>query len=125
MASKRDCHFNKSWLQKKECFNWLAVSRLSTEARCSKCDTTFSIAGSGFAQVLQHARGNRHKQLVGISSGQMTLNVAKSGTVTLDTSAGQSLCHDDLVTRAEIVLLLCLVKHNQSFSSNDNLAEVL
>jgi hypothetical protein len=85
----------------------------------------FSISHSGFAQVQQHARSSKHQAKVEIGCNQSKLSVTSTGTVTLKPGSGNVLCHDDKVSRAEIVMLLRLVKHNYSFSSHDDLTETL
>jgi hypothetical protein len=123
--SKRNAHFNYSWTMKPECCNWLAAARLSTEAMCTICNATFSIAGSGFAQVQQHAAAAKHRARVASNSNQTQLQIASTGTVTLQPGSGRILSHDDKVIRAEILMLFRLVKHNYSFASYDDLGEVL
>jgi len=53
------------------------------------------------------------------------LTQTNSLSLTLQSSSERHLCHDDQVTRAEIVMLFRLVKHNYSFSSYDDLTEIL
>ena len=118
-------HFNTTWMEKEECRSWLAKGQLSTEARCLLCDTNFSIAHSGYGQVQQHARSAKHVTKMKAGSNQSRLTVSDTGTVTLKPGSGRLLCHDDMVCRAEIVMLLRLVKHNYSFSSYDDLTDVL
>lgn len=123
--SKRSTHFNNSWLQKQECSAWLAEGRLSTEAKCLLCNAVFSIAGSGFSQVQQHAQSKKHVLATGACSSQSKLGFTSSGNVVIKAGSGRVMCHDDKVSRAEIVLLLCLVKHNYSFSSHSDLIDDL
>jgi hypothetical protein len=123
--SKRDTHFNKSWKLKKECSGWIAEASVNTQARCTLCDVSFSIASGGFAQVQQHAATAKHRAKVEDDSKQTKLQVAGTGTVTLQPGSGRKLCHDDQVTRAEILMLFRLVKHNYSIASYDDLTEVL
>jgi len=123
--SKRSTHFNKSWKLRSECSDWLSEGQLTTDAKCVLCDVEFSIAGAGFPQVLQHARGSKHMSKASVTRNQAKLHVSETGTVTTKPGSGQNLCHDDLVTRAEIVLLYRLIKHNFSFSSNDDLTDIL
>lgn len=122
---KRNTHFNNSWTLKTECCTWLVASRLSTEARCTICDTTFSVASSGFAQVQQHATTSKHRAKLTTTSNQTKLLISSTGTVTMKPGTGQALCHDDKVTRAEILMLFRMVKHNYSLASHDDLIEVL
>lgn len=124
-SSSRSTHFSQSWIDKEECRSWLAKGQSSTEAKCLMCETNFSIAHSGFGQVQQHARSARHISKVAAGCHQSRLTVASTGTVTLKPGSGRMLCHDDKVSRAEIVMLLRLVKHSYSFSSYDDLSEVL
>ena len=102
----------------------MCKGHISTEAKCKLCDVFFSVAGSRFSQVLQHARGLKHVSR-SAATGQTRLQVADNGTVTLQPGTGRAFCHDDQVTQAEIVILFRLVMYNYSFASHDDLIEVL
>lgn len=117
--TKRPTHFNNAWMDKSQCSTWLSPGNLSTEAKRTKCDSVFSISSGGFNQVMQHAGSKQHIRLAEGEKGQAQLHVAGSGTVSLQPGSGRHIGHDDQVTRAEIVLLFRLVKHDYAFASYD------
>lgn len=84
-----------------------------------------SIANGGIYQVQQHQQGSKHAKLVQECASQPKLFVA-DGNVNMDT--GRSviiLSQQDQIARAEVLFLCRLVKHDQSFSSCDDLVPLL
>ena len=121
VAAKRDTTYSKRWEEKEECRDWLTKGPTSSEARCRLCDVNFSIKNRGITAVLQHAKGGKHKERGDRSRGQRTLMGSNAaGSLMLDTRPS-SFSHTEQVARAEILWLMRMIRHNQSFKSMDDL----
>lgn len=88
------------------------------------CCSNFSVANGGIRQVRQHAQGLKHTSAVS-GRRQSKLHISGTGTVTVKPGSGRELCHDDKVTRAEVLMIFRMIKHNHSFASQEDLSDVL
>jgi len=123
---KRQTIFDEQWLRDSRFCGWIAKSPVSSsEAFCNICKKSFSVANGGIYQVVQHNEGLRHIDLMKASAGQPRFHFA-GGVMHMQSSSGlRVLSQEDQISKAEILFLLRLVKHNHSFSSCDDLSLVL
>ena len=89
-------------------------------AKCTYCDKTFSISGSGISQVNIHAKGKTHLAKAKELEGRQSKIDTSDGSIRLSKPAF-SLSHTEQVQRAEILEALRTVECNHSFrSANDH-----
>ena len=69
--------FQNSWLQKEdEDGNWIGnwcQKESESSAHCIICNKSFSISNSGFSQIRQHFKDERHKSEARYKMGKMCL----------------------------------------------------
>lgn len=123
---KRRTGFDNDWLQDVRFSSWIAKSAISPiEAFCSICKKSFSVSNGGAYQVIQHMEGARHSNLAKVSAAQPRFEIV-GGIMHMQSSTGlRTLSQEDKISRAEILFLLRLMKHNHSFASCDDLSLVL
>ena len=67
LRAKGKCVFRESWLDHPTYKSWLArVSGNSRNTRCVLCRRDFDISNMGKSALKSHAKGEKHKQLVGV-----------------------------------------------------------
>jgi hypothetical protein len=123
---KQKTVFDEDWRSDPRFSAWLRKSSVSSsDAYCTACKASFSVANGGVYQVIQHHQGKKHINLVKADSAQTKLHIA-GGFVSVDNSGCKvQLSTEDQISRAEILFLFRLVKHNHSFSSSSDLVPVL
>ena len=94
------------------------------EAYCTLCKKAFSVASGGIYRIIQHKQGGKHASLQASLQQQSRLH-CDLGTMSVDSSRVIVLSQKEQISRAEILQLLRLIKHDQSFSSCDDLVSVL
>jgi len=104
---------------------WISKCRTTSDnVYCNLCKKSFSIMNGGTYQALQHQKGDRHKSLEQSLQQQSRMR-SDFGTVSIDSSRVIVISTEEQTARAEILQLLRLVKHDQSFSSCDDLVATL
>lgn len=108
----RNCVFNKAWLDEENFKTWLLPNRQNPNlARCSVCNTDFTIQYDGVKAVKTHAEGKKHKKSVG--AVKMTNCMSKFYLSKSDDTIA------DKVAVAKLAKALHCVKHAHSYFSSD------
>lgn len=139
----RNTRFSTLWLDGKKDNDGHSVSSWCREcpedaysAFCAICNKKFSVANMGFAQILSHANGIKHKQRAKGTVNQATFTFAKK-QLKSEESSGVSKNYVPLsiincknwipaslrekTLKAEALILLTAIKCNYSFASLDSL----
>ena len=106
--------YNKKWQDNRP---WLqAVKNDIYSALCTACNCSFSVSGSGVAQVSSHENRDKHKKALEIFHSQRTLTNDDHSLV-LSSNLQLSLTLEEKVKTAEIIQVLNIIDNNQAFSS--------
>ena len=86
--------FQNSWLQKEDedgnqIGNW-CQKESEFSAHCIICNKSFSISNSGFSQIRQHFKGERHKSEARCKMGKNVSHLSFTSKVGTPTSEEQS-----------------------------------
>lgn len=110
-------------------------------AHCRICDKRFSVSNMGFGQLLSHSKSKKHLSSMKCASNQSFFSLQKKDNE--DNSTSSTQCSSMLqltgstkklwvpasltekVLKAEAVILLTAIKCNYSFSSINDLAQVM
>jgi hypothetical protein len=143
--SRGQHHYNDSWEGE---FPWLCRGHISTEAKCTACNTSFSIAHGGKSHIVSHAKGSKHiaktkkspldiKSFF-ISSVSTATTISPSPPVDsipianvpcssspIAPNEWQGFTRKEEATRAELILTMTAAKLNISARSIDQLVSLL
>ena len=95
-----------------------AVNGDQSKAFCKFCQKSFSINGSGEAQVKSHAKSKSHNDNTP-SANQRTF-VTENGKSQLSIPTKIMFSSEEQVLRADVLQALQVVNSNYSFSSSEN-----
>jgi hypothetical protein len=109
--AKRNCYFNKNWLNDDKFKNWLSsVSYDNTSAMCKLCNCKFTIKYQGLSAIESHINSNKHKESVKAKTKAQSL---------VDFFPKKSLSEDLSVVAYEVTSVYHNVIHHNSYLSLD------
>jgi len=101
--------FNMKWLIDSEFEDWLKPHKGDHNlAICTLCRTRFKNPNRN--ALLKHAQSKKHR---------------KSKAAAKQVNSKKSICLDDKVAKAEVLLAAFMTKYNTSFSQSDHLVETI
>ena len=95
-----------------------AVNGDQFKASCKFCQKSFSISGSGEAQVKSHAKSKSHND--NTPSANQSTFVTENGKSQLSVPTKIMFSSEEQVLRAEVLQALQVVNSNYSFASSEN-----
>ena len=95
-----------------------AVNGDQFKASCKFCQKSFSISGSGEAQVKSHAKSKSHND--NTPSANQSTFVTENGKSQLSVPTKIMFSYEEQVLRAEVLQALQVVNSNYSFASSEN-----
>ena len=106
--------YSFKWEEK---FRWVTKSEEPDSAKCTLCNKSFRIDGSGVSQIKSHQRSKTHQEKENPDTNQRTF-VVNSKTNHVSLSSGTlTLTTEELIQKAEILQALKYVNANYSFAS--------
>ena len=118
-------HFQKDWLKEKDenghMLSLWCKQGTFVAALCIFCNKYVKHDNQGLPQLIQHARGQRHKGLVkDVASGNQTTSQKSpdNGNVTYESAK-------DAITKAELIWAMKSVSSHFSYLASDNIKLVL
>lgn len=141
------CNFNNKWLEESDASGALISSWAKkldkSNILCCVCEKKVSLQ-RGKQSILQHSRGDKHKQLYKLkvqqnlqlrvvpgnkSSDVVTANNKSSGVINSQVSGSSQkrfslVCNKDEALKAELLWTMRLLMQNQSFRSCEGLKDI-
>ena len=100
-------------------YPWIkTVNGDQSKAFCKSCQKSFSVSGSGEAQVKSHAKSKSHNDKT--PSANQSISATENGKSQLSVPTKIMFNSEEQVLRADVLQVLQVVNSNYSFSSSEN-----
>jgi hypothetical protein len=122
--------FQNSWLDEEDCSGkkvgvWCRKGTSDHKAFCTVCMKEVACDNNGLDQVLQHAKGKKHRALVDGMKFQPTLKQMPSASAAQPAmgSSVQLYLHTDAVLKAEVLWCFEVARNGLTFRSCDGITD--